>query len=422
MLHGHTRITLRNPISGNILKDIESENTFQPTVLQNYTQALGEDLHEIPSYNWEDLVGGLFLFRDAIPTSPTPFYMPATNVMVGNSAVGVSNATLPDELGSYTGGSASISGITQKYEFLTSQANGTIGCVCLTSKVGGQIGYGNASGRKTDIDFGLGQDGTIEGASNSVVVGNIQYTFTLSGTTLSIQKTKRSLTLGSVFRGFSTTVTKDLSSDVPSGKTLATGLSVFALNDGTIRIYSPMDLTITSGSNVYFFDYDPSDDSIAIDHFANSANKTIRGDIIALSFTPDGYCITYDTDRYLQVFNVANGTHVMDYTTEALLYYDRYGNYDMPLSDGLLFSTASLNAYIINYQNQTVKPVNSSAAYNYSVFLKKYPSLDALSYAPGNSPKMIKNPLYLATVNNLETPVTKTSAQTMAVEYILTEA
>ena len=82
MLHGHTRITLRNPISGNILKDIESENTFQPTVLQNFSHCLGEDLHGIPSYNWEDLVGGIFLFRDTI--SPGAFYMPASNLMIGN--------------------------------------------------------------------------------------------------------------------------------------------------------------------------------------------------------------------------------------------------------------------------------------------------------------------------------------------------
>ena len=41
MIHGHTRIVLRNPISGNILKDIESENVFQNTVIANGLRNLG---------------------------------------------------------------------------------------------------------------------------------------------------------------------------------------------------------------------------------------------------------------------------------------------------------------------------------------------------------------------------------------------
>lgn len=38
-----------------------------------------------------------------------------------------------------------------------------------------------------------------------------------------------------------------------------------------------------------------------------------------------------------------------------------------------------------------------------------------------NSAKLL-NPLYLATINNLNSPVTKTAAQTMKVTYTLTEA
>jgi len=39
----------------------------------------------------------------------------------------------------------------------------------------------------------------------------------------------------------------------------------------------------------------------------------------------------------------------------------------------------------------------------------------------GNSFWLANNPLYLATINNLETPVQKTAAQTMKVTYTLTE-
>lgn len=40
---------------------------------------------------------------------------------------------------------------------------------------------------------------------------------------------------------------------------------------------------------------------------------------------------------------------------------------------------------------------------------------------PSNA-KVMRLPLYLATVNNLDEPVTKTNAQTMKVTYVVTKA
>ena len=76
-------------------------------------------------------------------------FMSLGNVMVGNGSYGVSNSGNPSELGSYNSQESSESGteIVQVYDFATSQANGEISCVCLTSRVGGYIGYGNRSGQ-----------------------------------------------------------------------------------------------------------------------------------------------------------------------------------------------------------------------------------------------------------------------------------
>ena len=420
MIHGHTRITLRNPFSGHITKDVEFENTFQPAVLQNFTFGLGEDLHGFPSYDWTDLVGGILLFEDAIEGGNN-VYMPSSNRMIGNGAYGISNSSEPNELGSYSSeSSAGPTAITQVYDFATNQANGTINCVCLTSKMGGEIGYGNASGRRTNIPFIQGQTGGINGGINIAIVNNIEYTFTLSGNTLTIKKTKKSITQGSVFRGFYTTTTKDLSNIKPSGTTLNSGISVFALNNGKIRIYAPIESTIASGHEVYYFDYNPSNDNVELGHFTNNAGKSIRGDVVAMSFTPDEYCATYDSNGYLQIFNTSTGVHALDYTAESLM-GDRNGNYDMPLSDGLLLALNSGNGFIVNYVRGSVKPINITGVGNYSIFNKRYPSLDALSFTDGDQPILIKNPLYLATINNIE-EVTKTSASTMKVTYTLTES
>ena len=47
-IHGETRIVLRNPISGNILKDVTSENTFQTSVI---AQAVRSQKFRSSEYN-----------------------------------------------------------------------------------------------------------------------------------------------------------------------------------------------------------------------------------------------------------------------------------------------------------------------------------------------------------------------------------
>ena len=105
MIHGETRIVLRNPISNNILKDVTSENTFQNSIIANGMRSLGRNWKRFRTDTdmgedlWKFTVGGLFLFRDAIQ-APASF-MPKTNVMVGNGCWNLVNNDAPNELGSY---------------------------------------------------------------------------------------------------------------------------------------------------------------------------------------------------------------------------------------------------------------------------------------------------------------------------------
>ena len=91
-LHGYTRITLRNPISGNILKDIESENTFQGSKIAMGMKNLGTTNSSILQSNearlrplWTEYVGGLFLFQNSITAGDS--YMSAGNKMIGNDNI-----------------------------------------------------------------------------------------------------------------------------------------------------------------------------------------------------------------------------------------------------------------------------------------------------------------------------------------------
>lgn len=419
-IHGKTKIELYD-VNTKIKKVVEHENTFQSSVIADFLASMGENKRAVNSYDWHDIVGGIFLFDSAI-TSPAK-YMPSGVTMIGNGAYNVANNSLPNELGSYNAveSSASSSQIMMVYDFNTSQANGHIESVCLTSKIGGQIGYGNTSGRKSDVNFNSDQTAEVNLGGNSCIINNMLYTFTLSGDTLTVSKEKRAISQGSAFRGLASSVTIDLSSEKPTGATLNEGIAIFPLNNGKIRIYSPFVTSIIPTANIYFFDYNPSDDSVELGYFANSSAHTLRGDNVAVSFTPDDYFVTYDSDRYLQVFNVSTGIQLIDYRTEELIDWTRNGNYDFSPSDGLFVSYASKNGFMVDLTNYTVKPINITPSADYSVMNKRYSSHDALMFTEYNETRLIKNPLYLATINNLGADaVDKNATQNMKVTYTLT--
>lgn len=421
-IHGKTKIELYD-VNTKIKKVVEHENTFQSSVIADFLASMGENKRTVASFDWHDIVGGLFLFDTAI-TAPAN-YMPSGVKMIGNGAYNVANNNLPNEMGSYNAVESEFdsSHVMMVYDFNTSQANGHIESVCLTSKIGGQIGYGNASGRKTDVSFVTDQNSQIALGGNSCIVNNKLYTFTLSGDTLTVRKEHRSISQGSVFRGLESSVTIDLSSIKPTGATLSADLVAFPLNNGIIRIYSPFITSIAPSAKVYYFDYDSSDDSVTKGELTNSSAHTLRGDNDAVTFTPDGYFATYDTDRYLQIFNVSNGIQVIDYRVEPLIDWIGYGTakYDFSPSDGLFVSYGSHYPFMIDLTNYTVRPLNASYCHNYNVRNSRYPSHDALMFTPSNSSILIKNPLYLATINNLGADaVDKTATQNMKVTYTLT--
>ena len=104
-----------------------------------------------------NFTAGLLLFDNKLDEDVTNTYANASVKMVGNGALGISNSGSVTELGSYNSTESGVQedgSIKYVYDFLTSQANGTIQSVCLTSKVGGYMGYGNES-QKRVYDAGL---------------------------------------------------------------------------------------------------------------------------------------------------------------------------------------------------------------------------------------------------------------------------
>lgn len=454
-LHGYTRITLRNPISGNILKDIESENTFQGSKIAMGMKNLGTTNSSILQASesrqralWAEYVGGIFLFQNSITEGDS--YMSAGNKMIGNGSWNITNGQEPNELGSFNSveSSASASAITQVYDFSTQQANGQISCVALTSRIGGLIGYGNPSGETYTAQAGTGfpqWDSFVElpksvnpleaqDGGHRILIGNMYYRFDYDNTTkkVTVHKYHVPLTQGSVFDWID-----DDSVELDVSAMHYQNIFVGSFNDwrprlseGKIYFINQEEFNIAVGGTMYYIEYNPANDTITEKTFTNSMSTALTGRYINMAH---GLLFFNKSSNYkVEVFNAQTSVHVSTLEfPEDSLYNNGANGGEMPNGLVSLTGNTSSNGVIRNVSwlydptNDTLYPTNASQeniGYEYTGPLQHDGIIQGLWVPTRYGMSVRNNPLYLATINNLQSPVTKTAAQTMKVTYTLTEA
>jgi hypothetical protein len=429
---GHTRIILTDVKTGK-QKVVEHKNTFQSAYLTSYLRGLGL-ANNSPFNNstwrgrplWRNMCGGILLFRDAI-TAPAE-YAPATNLMVGNGAYGVSNSGTPTELGSYnsiesaTGGASSL---TFVYDWGTSQGNGTIGCVCLTSETGGYIGYGNASGASATLRSIIeNQESNYAGAhayynGQRIRIVDVDY----STKKITVAKSNDCVTVASIFEGQNEETTEISYSGTPLGNG-STNIFYRAASDSEIFVFKSSSAdAIPSGSSggLLFYNF-----------------KTDTAQVITINNTSGQQITPYRTTSQVGVTRDTAGNIYIAGQGSDLVQFDSSGAYvktftglasSLPtfgmLTPSIPFAAAGNSAPINMIYGADARPTNGSTP----SALTHFPEIDALcrqyeGRANVNTGDLMpyKNPLYLATINNLETAITKDSTQTMKIIYTLTEA
>ena len=450
MIHGKTKIELYNP-NTKIKQIIREENTFQSSVLASYMRSLGE-ANNNPFANttfrgtksWQNLVGGILLFKNSIDLSGGDVkYMPSGNQMIANGSFGVSNgasADDPTEMGSYNANESSASGsaITQVYDWETNQGNGTIGCIALTSQTGGYIGYGNESGTSKSLyDFKRNQnqqqvDGSNTNVGYSTVVGNKKYSFWGvsgdNGLNLIVRKTNISVTQGSIFNGFYSDTTFDLSVIGNHGN-ISFGEFTPCV-DGTNIYLIPFDTqTIESGAKGYFYKYDTTNNTLTEVEFTNSSSITIRFGYSTYSnykgsraTVANGLLFAANENSKVCVFKLSDGSYIqeLNVNTASSIYMMNIAGSG---HNGIVFVHTNSQEMIYDTSTGACRITNGNAQINPSAFIPfSYDSASDSLVLSNGSPYLYKSPLYLATINNLQSPVTKTAAQTMKVTYTLTES
>lgn len=155
MIKGHTTIELNNVKTG-ITERFEDDNIVT-NALNKYFEDVGffniNPMHtaDIRNNLIPRLMGGVLLFDTQITANANNYICPSGVKMVGNGSYEVTSNDDVTEMGSYN---SAESGWTPDgkfkmvWDYSTSQANGNINCVCLTSAAHGYIGEGNSTSGK----------------------------------------------------------------------------------------------------------------------------------------------------------------------------------------------------------------------------------------------------------------------------------
>lgn len=408
----------------------------------------------------ENLLGGILCLDDTITEDANIVHVPTGINMVANGSVGILNSGNPPELGSYN---ESESGWQQDgsykltFDYTTSQGNGVIKSVCMTSKYEGLKGIGNASNTSrsasapqtqatynaiNNMAFGRRGDAEFVGVYNNKVhtisaYDNTNHKVTMNEYAIPItsldlrDKAEARLvatreislpsplnTLNFEFSGTMNSMTgnKYWAVDRVVDGQYAYLLYAF-LGKENIGYNSYWSYFLSDNYPVYLVKYD------MVNHVL-SVEETLTASVVGFSneSKQHGFQTITLSKNYIQweehVITIANTSDVNDISN-----FDDYkfNKTFLKVDDDHI----QCEKMLVDLASATAKPVNSGITYNrigdingsmhYGFTYEYIQSVDnAISVF------VWRNPSYIATINNLENAVEKTGDKTMKVTYILT--
>lgn len=429
MIKGHTEIQLYK--DGKMVQNTHDDNMLTNALagyFKNYgllnPTPFGSDI-----YNdfITTLLGGVLLLDSAITEQASIIHVPGGVLMTGHGAYGVSNGSTPGdptEMGSFN---ASQSGWADNnktqfrmvWDFTTEQSNGTIACACLTSRAHGFIGEGNGTSkvRRTDGNY-------------------IKQTY---GQLYPINSNHRTFAVDTNFHYMIGNIDSDHEIKIYRKRIATTAVDMRTTFDDneadpwtTIGIASTIpDCDLVFGgedsTNYYFFGFNNGLIFVTLAKAFTSASAVFYNDS---TFPTYNYELSWNTDGdYIYIIGTVEGwkMELSDLSNKTSI------TYDAPIGDGSLryncddggkirFAGAvydkTLNRMLIcnadgggigSSQNKKASFENGDSLF-----------IDAGNNSAWYAPTTSRRNDYIATINNLSTPVTKDNTQTMKVIYTLT--
>lgn len=416
---------------------------LNPTALESFTDYI------------TPLLGGVLLLDTSLTENADHVLLEGGIKMTGAGINGVVNSGNPTERGSYneieSGWNDNV--FTQVWDFNTSQANGRIACVCLTSDVHAYIGEGNntsqvqgtTSSAYTPTNY-KGNALTKTYLANPLMLVNVKNNkvkyITLAGSQLAdgIKISEEYLGITEFYLRSHRAVPVKASSDVTIlfPFSVPTNYTIYEVGHSGDSLYFALGRynTTTYTSQILINSSNP----LYICRLDDNNTITLVATLTAsmLGFTEDRYM---RTSYYNDILHYNNGSIVLSTVDGTNIYNDNtvMGDYlkiglsnlditqitkyvsDLPLirygnnsiwcdSDNALFSAV----YKIDLVDNAIYPISHSAN---SPGLKTCYVRNPLGILYTN--QIWRNPMYLATINNLDEAVTKDGTKTMKVIYQL---
>lgn len=417
-----------------------------------------------PAYS--SLLGGIVLWDKNIDEQSEIITQPHGVKSVGCACYKQVNTTASPKRGSYNAAESHFENGNKErsmkfvYDFTTSQANGIIKCISLTSwqagwngfggnddiidKAGSYMQYGDYHGTSLDTPYAL----YLSKQSNVFLIDPDEDVFyeVTSVTTGSviIAKCQANLRQRSVF----TNVYKDhpvidaITVNLPvTMSTAATWGVRYDIDNHKLYIVVSSSTTIATNGTYYVISIDTDTYSAEVYTLQNSTGNTIYVNSSYLTCY-DGYLYhAYYNNRYVNVVKIADGTCSKINIPNETGYPSNSGP-RMYIANGMIYfrvyCTRNNSAYYaMAYIDPSDKTIHTMSPqyppyylYNYNngskvIPIKGYP----LTYYTENymysSSKYYYwgglwfNPNYLATINNLSRPIEKTSDKTMKITYTI---
>ena len=468
-LHGHTKITLRDVKTGEV-KAIEKDNMVTSAIANlfanNYANTLNVASTDIMPLR--KMFGGVLCFANQLTENAANIYPPdqSTNALIAHAGDATASAPANPKLGALneTESGEITNGYKWVWDWTTSQGNGTIGSVGLCAAVGGSCGmtpvntdynpsivadvyslqfaasvpqmldgnntdytkfypilYNSATGEFTSVYISPGSSSVADKAVIRTIRHDVsEFGLNLGVNDWDVSETVRELSLGHE-AGTSHTVLGNNYAIATDGtniyiirKLTNTKLEYWKITPSAEDDVTSV--TITTTINIGEFPFNPTNSTYSRRRPGKWGYIPVHND-----------CIYVPTANYLTFIriNLTTGVQtqlVNDYSAAPDTFEPAYWIGDICYGYN----------YIINGDNiypmaPTPKPTcsNGSDYFHHSMKITNSNSLlDCIkgdsSARPGYQCTTL-NGLYLATIQNLTNAVTKSSSQTMKIEYSLTE-
>lgn len=412
-LHGHVRVETRSKWTGKVIDSQEKDNMITSAVSQmaqllpmQYSTSQASTPMLAPIFS--NSLGGILLFDGALTESANNVALPSSVKLVG--VAGQTSNTQSEFAGSYNAmeSVATSNGFTTVWDFLTSQANGTIASLARTSKYfSNNPAYFSAPSSMgvTYINF-----------------ANSMFPSVYAPRCLGYDRANNYMYVagsGSTVDGITYP-----STDIYRWKLSMSGLGLFgnlppASAQTLIKRLTSSDGT--TSANLYFYD-EYANNFVYLT--SNTLHK-IAMDGTHSSVTLGGSGARFAvTENYYWRLNGGTVYRLLKTNPSSMETYSCPDSAYIASADNDMIFCVGGGKWNILYPDGETRTINSSTAISQSSSydMRRIGSWLYNDLYVGGGTNLYWSTHYLGTIANLDSPVTKTSSQTMKITYTLTEA